>query len=176
VYRDGELGGLISFEAWSPVIGSIHCLFKRAFWGQATTDAALGLVYRQLFDSGVLNTVEIVFSDNHAIRALAKRMGAREAGFIRPFTVRDGKPVDGVILQLSKEEFFSHAKFCGAGADRRERDRGRLRQAQDADADDAQLHARADGHAADGGGRAEGLFRQRRGLHTDEERGDRRGQ
>ena len=112
VRRDGEAGGLITFQPWNPVCGSVHATFKRAFWGSATTDASLSLVHAELFDSGLRNLVSIVFSDNHAIRSLAKRIGMHEAGTIRHYTLRGGEPVDGVLLSISQEEFLLYADAC----------------------------------------------------------------
>jgi len=108
VLRDGELGGYVSFEKLTPVVGTAHILFKRSFWGFRTTIPALELVYAQAFErSGVSKILSLVFRDNHAIRALARHVGAREEGIFRNHTMRNGKPVDMVAIGLLKGEFLS---------------------------------------------------------------------
>jgi RimJ/RimL family protein N-acetyltransferase len=108
VWRDGELGGLISFQSWNPIAGITHCLFKRSFWGPDTTHTALRLAYDEVFASGVQTVNAFVFEDNHPIRALAKRLGARELRDpIQKFTMRGGEPVNAVVIQLSKESFYA---------------------------------------------------------------------
>jgi RimJ/RimL family protein N-acetyltransferase len=108
VLRNGELGGYVSFEKLTPVVGTVHVLFKRSFWGRGTTIPALELVYAQAFEqSGVSKILSLVFRDNHAIRALARHVGAREEGIFRNHTMRNGKPVDMVAIGLLKGEFLS---------------------------------------------------------------------
>src|SRR4051812_28757179 len=41
VFRDGEMGGLISIEHMTPVVVSSHVVFKRSFWGEGTVSAAM---------------------------------------------------------------------------------------------------------------------------------------
>jgi RimJ/RimL family protein N-acetyltransferase len=106
VWRDGELGGLIVWEPWPmPGIGVSHALFKREFWGRATTHTALVSVYRELFDGGVRKILGFPFRSNHAIVGLGKALGARTEGVLRQQTLQGGRPVDLVILGLLKEDF-----------------------------------------------------------------------
>lgn len=105
VYRDDELGGLITFHQINPVTGVSHVLFKRSFWGEATTIPAITAVYRELFAAGVRKISSAVFADNHAILSLARKIGAREEGLLRQHTQRDGRMVDMVALGLLKEDF-----------------------------------------------------------------------
>src|SRR5947209_6545796 len=52
VYRDGELGGAITYEG-NTYSGTIHCLYKKQFWGAGTTDASLHAVLAELGARGV---------------------------------------------------------------------------------------------------------------------------
>ena len=105
VWRGEDLGGLIVFEAWQPGVGTSHALFKRSFWGRTTTRAALELVYAELFESGVRKVVSFPFRGNNAIIALGKSLGAVTEGVLKAQTLRDGQPVDVIILSLFKEDF-----------------------------------------------------------------------
>lgn len=108
ILRGGELGGLVTFEKISPVVGTAHVLFKRSFWGFKTTIPALEMVYREAFaTSGVSKILSMVFRDNYGIRHLAKHVGAREEGIFKNHTMRDGKLVDMVAIGLQEEEFQS---------------------------------------------------------------------
>ncbi|HNY39489.1 MAG TPA: GNAT family protein [Bryobacteraceae bacterium] len=105
VVRDGELGGLISFQRLSPVLGTSHLLFKRSFWGQDTTIPAVRMVYEQAFGTGVSKIMSLVFRDNRAVISFAQKLGAHREGTFYRHTQRNGKLVDMVALGLSKEDF-----------------------------------------------------------------------
>lgn len=105
VWKSGELGGLVTFEAHNPVMGVSHVVFRKTFWGRATTVAALRAVYGEVFSSGIQKIASVVFEDNHAVRALARRGGAREEGVLRAHTLRGGKPASMIALGILKEEF-----------------------------------------------------------------------
>ena len=105
VWRGEELGGLVIYEPWQPGVGTSHALFKRSFWGRTTTRQALELVYAELFDSGVRKVVSFPFRANNAIIALGKSLGAVTEGLLKAQTLRDGQPVDVIILSLFKEDF-----------------------------------------------------------------------
>lgn len=107
VYRDGELGGLISIQPLNPVVVTSHILFKKDFWGQETTIPAIRKVYEEVFDRGVIKISSAVFNDNHAIKGLAKKIGAKREGILKNQTLRGGKPVHMAALGLLKEEFIN---------------------------------------------------------------------
>jgi len=107
VYRDDELGGLITFEQVNPVTGISHLLFKRSFWGEATTIPAIATVYREIFESGIRKICSAAFRDNYAILELARKIGAREEGLLRQQTQRNGRMVDMTALGLLKEDFYA---------------------------------------------------------------------
>lgn len=117
VYRDGELGGMASFTPWSPIVGTLHTVFKRAFWGRSTTETALRMVVDQIFGQGYEKILCLPFEDNHAIIALAKRIGFRREGVLRAQTRRDGKPVNLVAIGLTREEYYAGSSG-DSGADR----------------------------------------------------------
>jgi RimJ/RimL family protein N-acetyltransferase len=106
IYRDGELGGLVTLDLANPGVGSTHCLFVKRMWGQETTLPALREVYRLIFETGLRKLLAFVFDDNWQIKAIARKLGARREGFLRQQTMRGGKPVDMVILGLLREEFY----------------------------------------------------------------------
>jgi len=105
VWRGEDLGGLVIYEAWQPGVGTSHALFKRSFWGRTTTRQALELVYAEVFASGVRKIVSFPFRGNNAIIALGKGLGAVTEGVMKAQTLRDGKPVDVIVLSLFKEDF-----------------------------------------------------------------------
>lgn len=105
VYRDGELGGMLSFQRVSPWLGTAHCVFKPDFWGRAITRPAVESALREMFGSGIGKLSFAVFSDNRAIRSLLSEFGASVEGTLRKHTLRDGKPIDTVTLAIFKESF-----------------------------------------------------------------------
>lgn len=120
VYRDGELGGMVSFQRWSDVLGTCHCLFKREMWGRKVTLPALEQILEQVFATGVSKIALCVFSDNQAIKALIKDLGGVTEGHYRKHTMRGGKLVDMTALALFKEGFQAHyASTSDSSRDRR---------------------------------------------------------
>jgi RimJ/RimL family protein N-acetyltransferase len=122
VYRDGEIGGLVTFDPWSPVVGSTHCLFSRRFWGHETTVPALREAYRQIFETnGTRKLLAFAFADNYQLLGVAKKLGARREGLLRHQTMRGGRPVDMIAIGLLREDFdvFSSAICTSADHSRR---------------------------------------------------------
>lgn len=105
VYRDGELGGMVTFQKWSPILGTCHCLFKKEMWGRKTTFPALEQIARQLFATGIKKISMCVFSDNKAIIALLKDLGGVTEGRYRQHTLRNGELVDMTTIALFEEGF-----------------------------------------------------------------------
>jgi RimJ/RimL family protein N-acetyltransferase len=107
VWRADDLGGLVIWQPDPriPGIGTTHAVFKKTFWGRATTRPALAEIYTELFGSGVRKIQALPFRSNNAIIALAKSGGARTEGILERHTMRRGKLVDVVILALFKEDF-----------------------------------------------------------------------
>lgn len=119
VYRDGELGGMVSFERWTPVLGTCHCLFKREMWGRKTTLPALRQIAGEIFGTGVSKISMCVFSDNKAIIALVKDLGAVTEGHYRKHTLRGGQLVDMTAIALFKDE-FENANISDCSGSRRD--------------------------------------------------------
>jgi RimJ/RimL family protein N-acetyltransferase len=176
VWRDRELGGLITFEKHNEVMGVSHVIFKRTFWGQATTVTAMRAVYAQIFEAGFRKIASVVFEDNHAMRDLARKGGARQEGLFLDHTQRAGKLVNMVALGLTKGDFDGTDDRTGRAAGILGEHDGRAdvdqRHHQDAD-----VHAGAAGGAesgrqpATGGSRKPGrvpAVRQRRRRHQPE--------
>lgn len=99
VYRDGELGGVISFQQISPVVGTAHATFKKTFWGQATSVPALQLASAEMFQT-CQKVALPVFGNNKSMLGLLAKLGAKKEGILKAHTVRDGKPLDIVMLAL----------------------------------------------------------------------------
>jgi RimJ/RimL family protein N-acetyltransferase len=154
VFRGEELGGLITFERQSPVMGISHAIFKQSFWGRATTVRAMREVYGKLFSEGtgdrgqeeagdkiarptLQKIASVVFEDNHAMRDLARRGGAVEEGVFRGHTVREGKLVAMVAIGLTKGDFENGTDI---GAGRAHRVRGKHKRGAD-------QHQHGDEHA-----------------------------
>lgn len=105
VWRGDELGGMVTVEPISPLVVSSHCLFKKSFWGHETTLPALQQVFREVFGAGVHKVFSLVFSDNHQMIGLAKKLGFVREGVLRRQTLRNGKLIDQVALGLLATEF-----------------------------------------------------------------------
>jgi RimJ/RimL family protein N-acetyltransferase len=109
VWRDEELGGIVSILPINPIHCQTHVIFAKRFWGHETTVPALQQVYAQVFAAGVLRISSHVFADNHQLIALARAIGAvEETPPHRPLpacTLRNGQPVAMRIVTLFPEEF-----------------------------------------------------------------------
>lgn len=105
VYRDGELGGLVTFEAWSPVCGTTHAIFRKDFWGHATTVPALEAAYAEIFASGVERLLSFAFRDNSNLIHMAKVLGGVKEGTHPKMTKRNGQLTDMVSIGLMREKF-----------------------------------------------------------------------
>jgi RimJ/RimL family protein N-acetyltransferase len=170
VWREGELGGLIVFARESPMMGATHVVFRKSFWGPTTTLTALHAVYRQVFDSGITKICGVVFKDNHAVRALARRGGGREEGVLTGQTMRGGKPVDMVMLGMTREEFEFYGTDHGdriTGGNVGQLGGGKNQHGDD----DTDLHAGADGSAEHAGEHLRERPDQRREHHADDDLG-----
>lgn len=108
VYRDGELGGVITYEQVSPVVGTAHCTFKKSFWGRTTTMPALQSAIAQMFERCSKLSLQVI-DGNKAMLALLKELGASKEGTLIAQTTREGKPVDLVMLALFKDKFGKEA-------------------------------------------------------------------
>jgi RimJ/RimL family protein N-acetyltransferase len=103
VWRRGELGGFI----WAAIDGHIarpHLVFKRGFWGRATTLEAVRQVGAQLFAGGVLKVEIWCWADNRRARSLARAAGAIEEGILTAQGWRDGQLVDCAVFGLTKAQ------------------------------------------------------------------------
>lgn len=107
VLSAGDVGGLVICERARPGVWSSHLLFKKAFFGHSITLESVRQAYTQFFrDNLECRRIEsLVFSDNSAIIGLARKLGARDEGTMREYTMRGGKPADMVSLGLLRSEF-----------------------------------------------------------------------
>jgi RimJ/RimL family protein N-acetyltransferase len=95
VYRDGELGGLLTGVPITPYLVQAHITFKKSFWGRDTTIPALRMGCRVLFDEYHFGKIwTTVFADNHLVIGTLKRLGATWEGTLIAHTVRNGQPID----------------------------------------------------------------------------------
>jgi RimJ/RimL family protein N-acetyltransferase len=107
VWRGEELGGVICLEHLNPVHCQSQILCKREFWGE--TPSAIRQVYELAFARGVQKISSVVFPDNHAIRSLARQIGAKQEGVLVHHTRRGGAPTNMLMLGLVKEDFHATA-------------------------------------------------------------------
>jgi RimJ/RimL family protein N-acetyltransferase len=101
VYRDGELGGMITYQQVSPVVGTAHCTFKKQFWGSTVTIPAIQQAVAEMFEDCEKLSLPVL-AGNLAIISLLKKLGAVKEGVLRAQTRRDGKPVDMVMMAMFK--------------------------------------------------------------------------
>jgi RimJ/RimL family protein N-acetyltransferase len=149
VIRDDELGGLMVTPRLTPVVTSVHTVFKRSFWGRETTVAAGRAVYRRLFDAGAQKLESEAFADNHQVRAFARELGWVQEGLRRRRTLRGGLLVDMVEFGLVVEDFDAVVSRCRL--DRERRSGGPVRVGPDEDPD-ADVHPESARDSGPGGG------------------------
>lgn len=113
VWRDGDLGGMISFRPVTPLLGMVHCLFKRGFWGHSTTLPAMRLVLDEIFAGTTTKITASVFADNAQIRALLRELGTEDEGTLRAHTTRNGQLTDMVLVALFKEKYAANGNRSG---------------------------------------------------------------
>lgn len=106
VYRSDELCGMVGFHLNSHGLsGETHALFRKDFWGKATTQTALRLVYAEVFASGVHRIYGMPFKGNDAMISLARSVGFQREGILRETTKRGGEYVDQVMLGMTQGDF-----------------------------------------------------------------------
>lgn len=113
VYRGEELGGVITVCPMSPVVVTVHCVFKKSFWGSETTLRALRLLYTEVFKGDCTKVLSFAFRDNSQLLGLARRLGAKKEGVLRKQTRRNGKPTDMIAIGLLKEDFIAEENRDG---------------------------------------------------------------
>ena len=104
VSKGNEIGGVIIVEPQTPIVATTHCIFKRTFWGTATTLPALAHVYREVFEK-YHKILSFCFADNSQILGLARKLGAEKEGVLREQNLRNGKFVDMMAIGLLKQDF-----------------------------------------------------------------------
>lgn len=105
VYRDEELGGLITFERLSPWLGTAHMILKPDFQGKGIAVKACRIAIGEMFNFGVGKLAFFPLSGNLAIGSLLVNIGARREGTLIGQTLSGGKPTDMWVYGLSKQEF-----------------------------------------------------------------------
>jgi RimJ/RimL family protein N-acetyltransferase len=110
VWRDGELGGAVTSMQISPVCADAHCVFKRSFWGHATTAQALKLIFDEIFAREETQKITTqAFADNHALLGLVRKLGFQKEGVLKQQTRRAGQMIDVAIIGLTKGGFAQFA-------------------------------------------------------------------
>jgi len=108
VVRDGELGGVVKSILLGPGIADLHAIFKREFWGHKTTLAALRMVCEELFEPPEMRKLLVnAFHDNRPSISMACALGGLREGTLRGHTMRDGVPIDVVLIGIHREGFFN---------------------------------------------------------------------
>lgn len=115
VERGGELGGLVTFEPTSPMCGSAHCVFKKAFWGHETTVEAMRLAFAEVFSAGIKKILSLAFADNVQLLYAVRLLGFEKEGVLRKQTQRGGELVDMMALGCTHEDFEAACAFGHAG-------------------------------------------------------------
>jgi RimJ/RimL family protein N-acetyltransferase len=95
VYRNGELGGILTGQPITPYLVQVHVQFRKSFYGSETTLPAIRLGIDVLFDEcGFGKIWAVVFADNAPIIATLRRLGATWEGTLIAHTTRNGRPID----------------------------------------------------------------------------------
>lgn len=109
VLKNGELGGFISFEPVNVEIGKVQAIFKKSFWGHATTKPALNQALAQIFDSQAQDTIFFEpLERNHGIRFLVQAVGAKEIGIRKD---QEGGGNDRAVFVLLRDEWEKGIKI-----------------------------------------------------------------
>ena len=116
VLRNGRLCGWLGFEPVNRISGIGHCFFANWAWGKETTDTAVKLCLAQIFEMGYERVSCPVLAMNRSIRSLMRRVGIREEGTLRSFTMCGGEITDLVMAGQIKAEFsnVNHVGFRSA--------------------------------------------------------------
>lgn len=112
VPQEGERAGRISGGVGLSSISAEHRKAELGFWltpslwGQGIMTEAARAVVRFGFEALALNRIFAGhFDGNHASRRVQKKLGFRYEGVLRQDVVKDGRPVDHVMMALLREEF-----------------------------------------------------------------------
>lgn len=98
ISRDGELGGIVTFEKWSTIAGVLLHLFKPEFWDQQYSVPAMAMLFEQLRAEGVEKVSMLFFQDAARSIGIAKAMGGKREGVLEHHTKRHGKPAAKVAM------------------------------------------------------------------------------
>lgn len=118
--KDGALFAWVSFEPVNKVSGILHGFSRKQAWGRKNTETALRLVMAHIFSLGYERISHPVLATNVLVRALLRRVGAREEGVLRAFTTCGGKLADLMILGTLKGEFYGNLDGIGVATGRPE--------------------------------------------------------
>ena len=104
VYRDGQLGGILSFDPINSWVCQAHVVFRKEFWGRDTTERGIQLGIELAWKIGYTKIVALVYEHNIRIKALIQAVGGKQEGYHVAQTRQNGKPVDMVSYGIFKEE------------------------------------------------------------------------
>jgi RimJ/RimL family protein N-acetyltransferase len=113
VLRNGRLCGWLGFEPVNKISGVGHCFFAPWAWGRETTDRAVRLCLEEIWAMGYERVSCPVLAHNRSIRGLMKRVGIREEGTLRSFTMSGGKTADLVMAGSVKADYGDHDSVGG---------------------------------------------------------------
>lgn len=117
VYRDGELGGVVTASQETPIVATAHCLFAKRFWGHETTLPALRLAFGEIYrDFGVSKIASLAFEDNKQLLCLVRLLGGEKEGVLRKHTLRKGELVNMIAIGVLRSDFEARLKAEEAAA------------------------------------------------------------
>jgi len=103
VYRDRELGGVLSAIHLDPSLCQVHVFLKREFWGAETVIPAVCQGQQLLWSLGYKKLWCLAYADNHRVIGLLDRIGARYEGTLFKHTQRCGEMVDMVSYGIYRD-------------------------------------------------------------------------
>lgn len=100
VWRDGQLGGLLTWERLNPIVCQAHCVFSREFWGRETTLPAIEAGLTTLWMSGYTKMIAPVYRSNRRMQVLLEQLNARCEAVLINHTRQQGKPTTVLLYGI----------------------------------------------------------------------------
>ncbi len=103
VIHAGKLCGIVAYLPITPRLGTWHGIcFVSEVHGTGIARAALRVIIKELFDSGVEKITASYFADNSRVERFLLALGAEYEGTLRKHTMRHGQAIDMRVVGFFK--------------------------------------------------------------------------